>query len=112
MTVTVTEFYIKEGNRSPSIEIICKDEDQNVIPLTAATSAVFKMTNPGGSIEVTGTAVIADVPGGKLRYDWVAGDVDTPGDYNGEFIVTWNDGKTTSFPNFRYIGIKVVRAVS
>lgn len=105
-----TEFYLKKGDTSPSITVICKDENGDVVPLTAATGATFSMIDPGTDTPKIdkAAAVIEDAAAGKVRYDWASGDVDTPGEYNGEVEVAWSAGGTTTFPNFRYIKIEIL----
>ncbi len=39
------------------------------------------------------------------------GEVATHGNYLGEFVVTYNDGKVETFPNSSYIDIKILRNV-
>lgn len=108
------DFYIKEGDRAPALLVTCIDEDGVIIDLTAAISAAFYMINPGDDTpKVNGTAAVIVAPqsGGQLRYNWAANDTDTPGDYDGEFEVLWSDGNKTTFPNFRFLRIKIARSI-
>lgn len=112
--MAAADFYIKEGDRSPSLLVTCVDEDGVIIDLTAAIAAKFYMINPGDTtVKVDGTAgtIVVPVTDGKLRYDWATADTDTPGDYDGEFEVEWSDGTKTTFPNFRFLRIKVTKSI-
>jgi Rib/alpha/Esp surface antigen-like repeat protein len=111
----LTDFFIKEGDRQPYLVATLVDENEAVIDLTAAITVKFFMINPGDSTpKVNGTAAeILNPPGtnGKVRYLWGATDTDTPGDYDGEFEVAWSDGTKTTFPNFRFITIRVLKSI-
>ena len=92
-------MYLKQGDTGRSIEIQCKGSDGRVQDLTGATAA-FRMTPVGSAVPKINNApaVIADDPTtGRVRYDWTALDVDTPGDFDVEVIATIN-GKPVTFP--------------
>jgi BppU N-terminal domain len=111
----MADFHIKQHDRKPDLEAICIDQDNNVVDLTAATSVKFSMIDPGsGSPKIAAAAgsIVAPPTLGKVRYLWDADDTDTKGDYNGEFEVLWSDGTKTTFPNFRYISIKIVADIA
>lgn len=108
------DFYLKEGDRAPSLVVTCVDQDENVVPLTAAIAAKFFMIDPGnGTPKIDGgsASILAPVADGKLEYLWGATDTVDPGDYDAEFEVEWSDGTKTTFPNFRYLRIKIRRSI-
>lgn len=106
----MSEFFIKRGDTSPKLVGTLVDENGVVIDLTNAASVKFFMSDPGSGVnKVDGTAatVLAPPTAGRVSYAWLTADVDTAADYDGEFEVTWNDASKTSFPNFRYMEIKI-----
>lgn len=108
------DFYIKEGDSSPPLIVTCLDEDENIIDLTAGIAFKFFMIDPGAATpKVDGrAAVVEGAPtNGQLRYNWQAdgSDTDDPGDYDAEFEVEWSDGTRTTFPNFRFLRIKIAK---
>lgn len=105
------DFNIKQNDTRPTL----------VATLTAAatdvfTSVVFKMSSKAGVIKVNSPAGIQTQPsassGGVVKYPWVAGDTDTPGDFRGEFTVTFSDGRVETYPNRGYIAIHIEQALS
>jgi hypothetical protein len=81
------------GNRSPSITENITDSDGNPVDLSAST-VQFRMRAVGSeTLKVDAAATITDAPGGLVRYDWAALDVDTPGFYLVWWVVT-TAGKT------------------
>jgi hypothetical protein len=61
---------------------------------------------------ITGTTEnnvsILDENEGRVQYDWQPGDTDEVGQKEAEFVVTFNNGKTRTYPNdgFFYINIE------
>ena len=108
------DFYIKQEDTAPPLTATLVDENEAAVPLTNASGVVFHMIDPGnGTPKIEDGAVsIIDAPGGRVSYLWQAGDTDDPGDYDGEFEVTWDDGTKTSFPNFRYMRIKITKDIN
>lgn len=103
-------FNITQDNRAPSITGVCVDENENVVPLTAAISVTFVMKDQDEAVKVNAAAVIVGDPlDGRVKYNWQAADTDAPGDYDAEFVVLWSDGTTTTFPNHSYIQVRVKR---
>lgn len=105
----MTEFTIKQNDTAPELRVTPLDEDRLPVPLTSAGSATFKMKVPDGPIKVDDQAATIDtgVDPHQLVYTWQAGDTDQDGVFDGEFTITWLDGTVTTFPNFRYIRIKI-----
>lgn len=109
----MADFHIKQNDTNPAIEATLTDEDLVALDLNTATGIKFHMINPStGVVKVDAVAAIDDAPTGRVRYQWASGETDTPGTYNGEFQVTWNDSTVTSFPNNGYIEIKITKEVA
>jgi hypothetical protein len=82
----------------------------NGLPLNlTGASVVFLMRDVGGgAADIEQPASIEGVPSeGQVRYDWVAGETDTPGEYEAAFRVTFASGKVQTFPNDDYILIVI-----
>lgn len=91
-------FYIKQNDTSPALQVTLKDGDGNVVDFTGAT-VVFSMS-AGGVVKVNEQAATSvDAANGVVKYSWAAGDTDTPGNYLGEFEVTFAGGAIQTYPN-------------
>jgi hypothetical protein len=102
-------FTVKQFDRRPLLVGILSDED-GVVNLTTAGSVFFNMRESGGgAVKVTrGSTAITSAAAGEVTYTWGTADLDTAGDYEGEFEVVWNDGKAETFPSADYIEITVI----
>lgn len=94
-------FYIKQGSRLPILQVALLDGEKDAVDLTTASTVKFSMvandsTTPKVSLQ---TATVTDATNGEVEYAWGASDTDTEGDYYGEFLVTWGDGKQERFPS-------------
>ena len=67
---------------------------------TGAT-AVFSMRHKDGATKINKqpAPLSSDAGGFFGQYDWVAGDVDTAGDFEGHIKVTLASGKIETYPN-------------
>jgi hypothetical protein len=84
--------------------------DGSAINLTGAVGVKFIMaTNDFATVVVNTTAVIENAGSGIVRYDWTAGDTDTPGDYLAEWEVTWPGPQKQTFPVDAYHTITIFR---
>lgn len=104
----MADFYIVQGDTSPAIIGTPKDENDDPISLATAASVKFRMWKPGeaaAKVDATGSIELGTPD--KVKYQWVTGDTDQKGDFDGEFEVTWNDGTITTIPNHRKLHIKV-----
>lgn len=100
----MSDFYIKRGDRGPSLSATLQDPDGVAINLTAATSVTFKMGNG-----IDAAAVIVSPAAGTVRYDWGANDTRVAGTYNAEFEILWNDGRKQTVPTDGYLTVTVGR---
>lgn len=111
------DFPMTQGNTLPSLAFICLNPDKTPADLSAGgTSAIirFRMLDDDEGSATEAPVVIPGDVAGKVRYDWIAGDTDTPGTMLAEFEVTFPDGRTETFPNGKgdefpsgYVRIKV-----
>lgn len=92
-------FPLKRHDTLPALRVAVSDDDGYPLDLTTAISVTFSMKAYGaedGVLKVENEpATIEDIEGGVIRYDWLAADVDTAGQFTGEFEVTSTDGKQT-----------------
>lgn len=98
-------FYIKKGDRAPSVEATLRRGDRTAIDLTSVTSINFQMG------ELDNSAVIVDAEAGTVRYDWGSDETDTPGVFNAEFKILWNDGREQTVPNRSHIKVYITEDV-
>lgn len=97
-------FYIKRGDRGPSVEatLLGPDPDREPIVLTNASAVRFKMEP-----SLDEAAVIVSAAEGTVRYDWAASQTDTAGKFKAEFEIEWNDGRLQTVPNRGYIAVYI-----
>lgn len=67
------------------------------LDLTNASSVTIVMKS--GPILTTGSCAIASAVGGRGRYDQSPTEMATPGSFDVEWEVLWNNGKTETVPN-------------
>jgi hypothetical protein len=95
-------FYLKSADTAPVLEATLTDASDSPIDLTGA-SVDFELLEPrNGATVVNAGASIADTTGGVVRYPWADGDTDDAGRYRAQFVVTFADGSTETFPNVAY----------
>lgn len=104
----MADFSMKANDRLPVIKAVLK-RNGAPLDLTNATSVDFIMkgTGPTGAVKVNSPAEIVDAPGGVVQYAWAIGDTNTPGTYQGEWEITWQDGKPQTVPTKSYHAIEV-----
>lgn len=111
-------FQIKQYDRRPLFVVVLKDnfgeEDEAIVNLTTASTAVFNMRPEGSSVAriTRGAALISNAAGGEVTYSWgtssgTVGDTAVPGTYEAEIEITWNDGKPETFPNDGYWEVEI-----
>ena len=98
-------FYIKKGDRAPSVEATLRRADRTAIDLTNATSVNFQMG------ELDNAAIIVSAEDGQVRYDWGSTETDTAGVFNAEFKILWNDGRQQTVPNRTVIKVYITEDV-
>lgn len=107
----MADFTIKQDDRLPEIVATLLDSQSPAVAvnLTGVTGVRFIMTNKlTGVKKVDAAATIVDAVNGIVKYSWVSADTTETGTFNGEFEVQFADTRLETFPNSRYIQIKVV----
>lgn len=97
-------FTTKRNDTFP-IKATLEDAD-GPVDLTGAT-VKFLMQDLQGNQVVDASATITNASQGKVEYNWVSGDVDTAGEFEAEFEVTFSSGKVRTFPNEDYITVVI-----
>lgn len=105
---SIASFDIKRHDLRPSIRIsVTNASDGSAYDLTGAT-ATFLMYDCDGNMKVTAAAAIeAPATDGILRYDWIAGDTDTEGEWLAEFEVDFGGGDKITFPNNGVLTVRI-----
>ena len=105
----MAEFTIKRGSRLPHIQatVLAQDGD-GAVDLTRVTSVRFIMTDLQGAVKVNAPATVLDANAGIVEYAWAAADTDTAGEYEAEFVLTFDSGEQMRVPTDGYIIVRVV----
>lgn len=113
--VCIGTFSIKKSDRGPSLPFQFTLSDGTAIDLSGYSGVKFAMVssaNPKATPKVNATAAVVDAITGLVRYDWAAGDLDTPGEYFGEFQASGSSGSPLTCPGNGYIRIIVLQDVA
>ena len=101
-----TVFDLKQDDIFPALRARLRDGRGTAIDLSLATVA-FRMRATGGALKIDDAACdVVDAAGGIVEYQWAAGDTDTPGTYDGEFVISYAGGVQT-VPATGYVSIVV-----
>lgn len=104
-------FTIKQNDTSPSLQATLKDAALQPIDLSGANIR-FYMRSVDGTLKLDEPMQVVNALGGRVQYDWQAGDTDTVGTYFVEFEVTYSDDSVETFPNNGYKTISVVKELN
>jgi hypothetical protein len=102
--LTQQTFYLKVGDTSPALKCSVLPK---TVDLTGATVQFSMRASPGGAIKVNkaAAAVVTATVNPAVSYDWQAANVDTEGEFDAEFLVTYPGGKKETFPNSEFIKV-------
>jgi len=92
---------VYQNDLSPPIRGMLVDQASNPIPLAGVTVVFSMSSDPSQTSKVNkALCTILDPVNGIFEYDWVAGDTDTPMDYQAEIYLTWTNGRSQSATQF------------
>lgn len=94
----VARFTTKRHSTRPYLRLFIQNKDGTPFSLTGVSSANFFMADKAGTMKVDSPAVIESVSGGILRYEWKAPDLDTTGEFFGEFKLAYTAGGVMKAP--------------
>ena len=101
-------FYIKEGDTASFITRDLKDAFGAPVNVPGAAVKFSMRVKPAGTVKVDDEdAVIVTAGTGRVRYEWTAANTNTADEYEGEFQVTYANGKIQTFPNDGYIPVVI-----
>jgi hypothetical protein len=111
----IDHFKIKRNSTRPYLRIrVTNKDDNSLFDFTGALGVTFSMKDSEGGLKVSEkTAVIASpATSGILEYHWSSEDVDTEGEYVGEFDVSYGAGDTLTLPQDGNIRVTVFEDVN
>ena len=101
-------FYIKQNDTASFLTRDLKDAFGAPVNVTGAAVKFSMRVKPAGTVKVDDEdAVIVTAGTGRVRYEWTATNTNTADEYEGEFQVTYANGKIQTFPNDGHIPIVV-----
>jgi hypothetical protein len=109
----MADWVMKQNDTWPPLgdattPVVLKDDTGAAINLTGATVKLFIRKADGTGTPLNRTVTIVTPANGTVRYDWVATDTDTAGDYVMEYQITFGDGKIATVPTEGYITLQVI----
>lgn len=108
----MSTFIIKQGSTLPALASTLQKSDGTAIDLTASDVTVT-MTSASGSVVINEQAVqVISATAGTVQYNWQTGDLDTAGDYNLEFTVTYDAGGVLKVPSRNYSQVIVTESLT
>ena len=94
----MSKFIIKRNDTAPVMEARLLGKSLQPVPIVGAT-VVFNMRSFSGGVVINRAPVtVLDDDTGLVKYEWGAADTARSGTYQGEFEVTFADGKIETFP--------------
>lgn len=100
-------FWMKQGDTGNPIRAILRDGD-GAINLTNATVRFTMRALGSSSLKVNRqTATTVSASAGSVRYNWAAADIDTPGVYECEWEITFQDGTILTVPDTGYDRVEI-----
>lgn len=99
---------MKAGDTAPAVRATLLDVEGDPVDLTGA-SVKFILASQGDphTVLVDEAAELEDAATGKVVYQWVDGDTDTPGSYDVEFEVVYLDGTVQTFPTVGFLSCTI-----
>ena len=103
---------IKQNDSSPAFTATLRDGDGDVVDLTNATARFLMRNRRTREQKVAAAASVTDESGGRISYQWLAGDTDTPGVFQVEIEVTFSDETVATFPSDGYHQLTILAEIN
>jgi len=105
--LAVLNYHAGDTGESVIVQIV-NSSNRQPQDLTDAT-ARFRMSivNDDSTVVATIDQPAVILEDGKIQYSWRAGDLAVPGQYQGLFVVTYDDGTIESYPRQGFIDVQV-----
>ena len=96
------DFYMGEGDTKADLQVTLLDGADAAVDVSGST-VVFTMLNTRTRRRIVDrqSVTLVTAASGIVKYPWSAGDTDEPGEYLGEFEVTFSDSSIQTYPNNR-----------
>jgi hypothetical protein len=108
-------FEIKRGDTAPTFDKRLREENGEPVNLTDFQEVDFHMRDDNYNTIVTAdtsnSVSVTLSSSGDVEYAWQSGDTDTLGSYKAEFVVTFSDGTTQSFPRRGMYSIEITEDI-
>lgn len=105
-------FNLKQNDTSPAIQTTLIDGDGLPVDITGNLGVRFHVRDAEGTVIIDTAATVVNASEGVVLYEWLPSDTATVGTFQGEFEVTYVDGKVETFPNSSYINIIITDDIS
>lgn len=106
-----SEFFLKQGDRLPVLQSQLADAN-GYVDLTSASGVQFVFRPKPTGTATIGSASIISGAIGLVQYDWATADTTQYGVFQGEWRVTFTNGKKITFPNDSYITFEITEGIS
>jgi 5-hydroxyisourate hydrolase-like protein (transthyretin family) len=100
--------FIAQHDTADVIERTLRNAFGVAVNLTGATLKFSMRLKPGGAVKISALlGTIVDAVNGRVRYEFVAANTDTSGEYEAEFQVEYSDASIQTFPNDGFIPVSI-----
>lgn len=104
---SLAEVIVKRNDLQPIVTGTLTDSTGAVPNLTGASVKFVMRDQTATTAKVNHAATITNVSTGAVSYSWLAGDTDTAGYYVAEWVVTFSDGSSATFPTDGFITVQI-----
>ena len=104
--------FMNQNDTTPDMTGTCLDGDGAAVDLSGST-LLFHMRRKGTATpKINSAASIVIAASGTWKYEWLAGDTDTVGEFEFQLQVTFGGGDIRTFPNDGYNRLIVTEQIA
>jgi hypothetical protein len=108
----MTDFYWKQGDTAPALAVTLRDGNGVAVDLTGATVRFHLVDAVARALMLNVAATVTSAATGQVRVNPATAQIPRPGNYLGEFEVTFADGTIETWPNDTDLQITVKAALA